>query len=101
MFPRCSNTVKLYDNFLKFTGQFFPDFITDFFRYVFIVSKRYIRMNDDDIYYVFNLLSIKKELRTYTVCDFLSCFDDFSFHVEVKRIVDFVGRYLREYRMKN
>lgn len=62
------------------------------------IPQRYIWMNDDDIHYVFNLLSIKKELRTYAICDFLSCFEDFSFHVEGKRIVDFVERYLREYR---
>ncbi len=66
----------------------------------FNIPKRYIMMNVDDIHYVFNLLSVKRELRTYAICDFLSCFADFSFHVEGKRMVDFVERYLREYRKK-
>lgn len=64
------------------------------------IPQRYIRMNVDDIHYVFNLLSVKKELRIHAVCDFLSCFDDFSFYVEGKRIADFVGRYLGEYRKR-
>jgi len=57
-------------------------------------------MNGDDIHYVFDLLSIKKKLMPFAICDFLTCFEDFSFHVEGKRIVDFVRRYLGEYRGK-
>lgn len=64
------------------------------------IPQRYIWSVNDEIHFVFNLLSIKKELRTIAICDFLSCFDDFSFHVEGNRIVDFVGRYLGEYKRK-
>lgn len=64
------------------------------------VPQRYIKMNGDDIHYVFDLLSIKKELMTYAVFDFLTCFEDFYFDAEEQEMSGFVKKYLVEYRRK-
>jgi hypothetical protein len=50
-------------------------------------------MECDVIHYVFDLLSIKKELRAFVVEDFLSCFD-----FDGKLLSEFVKKYLGEYR---
>ena len=64
------------------------------------VPQRYIKMNGDDIHYVFDLLSIKKELLSFVICDFLSHFEEFYFHVEEWRLADFARNYTWKYRRK-
>ncbi|MCX6159115.1 MAG: hypothetical protein NTY74_14135 [Ignavibacteriae bacterium] len=64
------------------------------------VPQRYIKMNGDDIHYVFDLLSIKKELMPFAIYDFLTHFEEFYFPVEGQFLSEFVMRYLGKYRVK-
>ena len=57
-------------------------------------------MNGDDIHYVFDLLSIKKELIPFVMYDFLTYFVEFSFHVEEQLMSEFVRNYSKKYRRR-